>query len=166
MSKEEEDFITEEVQSLLEKGAIIGAQQNPLNYYSTIFTVPKRGGERRPIINLRNLNTFIPHTHFKMEGIHSLRDIILSGDFMIKLDLKEAYFAVPIHPTHQKYLSFRWKGQVFQFTCLPFGLSSAPRTFTKVMKPVVSYLRSLGVRMIVYLDDILILGQTKEEVLK
>ena len=40
------------------------------------------------------------------------------------------------------------------------------RTFTKVMKPVVSYLRSLGVRMIVYLDEIRILGQTKEELLK
>ena len=47
-----------------------------------------------------------------------------------------------------------------------FGLSSASRTFTKVMKPTVTYLRSLGIRMLVYLDDMIILVRNKEELLK
>ena len=166
MSKEEEIFISQEIQSLLDKGAIIPASYHPENFFSTIFTVPKKGGERRPIINLKGLNRFIPHIHFKMEGIQSLRDIVLPGDFMIKLDLKDAYFSIPIHPSHWKFLSFRWMHKIFQFTCLPFGLSSAPRIFTKVMKPAITYLRSLGIRMVVYLDDMLILAQTKEELLK
>ena len=166
MSKEEDISISQEIQSLLDKGAITSAPYHPENFFSTIFTVPKKGGEHRPIINLKVLNRFIPHIHFKMEGIQSLRDIILPGDFMIKLDLKDAYFSIPIHPSHRKFLSFRWKHKAFQFTCLPFGLSSAPRMFTKVMKPVITYFRSLGIRMVVYLDDMLILAQTKEDLLK
>ena len=166
VSKEEDVYISQEIQSLLDKGAVIPAPYHPGNFFSTVFTVPKRGGERRPIINLKCLNRFVPHVHFKMEGIQSLRDIIPPGDFMIKIDLKDAYFSIPIHPPHQKFLSFRWKHKTFQFTCLPFGLSSAPRTFTKVMKPVIAYLRSLGIRMVVYLDDMLILAQTKEELLR
>ena len=169
VSKEEGLFITEEVQSLLKKGAIVQVKDQSLDskrFYSNLFTVPKKGGERRPIINLKALNRFIPHVHFKMEGIQSLRELILPGDFMIKLDLKDAYFSIPIHTTQQRFLSFMWEGQSYQFTCLPFGLSSAPRTFTKVMKPLVAYLRSLGIRLVIYLDDMLILAQTKEELLK
>ena len=93
------------------------------------------------------------------------RDRVLSkpGDWFTKVDLKDAYFHVPIHQTHQKFLSFRWEERVFQFVCLPFGLASAPRTFTKVMKPALACLRQLGVRCIVYLDDLLIMGQSPEE---
>ena len=98
-----------------------------------------------------------------MEGIQSLKDIILPHDFMIKLDLKDGYFSIP---SHQNFLSFMWKKKTYQFTCLPFGLSSAPLTFTKVMKPLVAYLRSLGIRLLIYLDDMLILAQTREELLK
>jgi len=158
-------FITEEVQSLFKKGVIVQVKDQSLDskrFYSTLSTVPKKGGKRRPIINLKAQI----HPTFKMEGIQSLRELILPGDFMIKLDLKDAYFSIPIHTTQQRFLSFMWEGQSYQFTCLPFGLSSAPRTFTKVMKPLVVYLRSLGIRLVIYMDDILILAQPKEELCK
>ena len=58
----------------------------------------------RPIINLKKLNEFIPHLHFKMEGIHMLKDLLRQGDFMAKIDLKDAYFAVPISEEDRKYL--------------------------------------------------------------
>ena len=135
-------------------------------FFLHIFTVPKKGGERRPIINLKGLNRFVAHNHFKMEGIPTLRDLITPGDFMFKLDLKDAYFTVPIHPSHRKYLRFRWKGEVYQFTCLPFGLSTAPHTFTKITKPVVSFLRGRGIRMVIYLDDMLFLHQEVGELVK
>lgn len=50
--------------------------------------------------------------------------------------------------------------------CTPFELSSAPRTFTKVMKPLVAaYLRSVVIRLLIYLDNIFILAQSREELL-
>ncbi len=49
-----------------------------------------------------------------------------------------------------------------QFNCLFFGISSAPRIFTKLLRPVISYLRKEGIRLVVYLDDILIVNETQE----
>lgn len=69
------------------------------------------------------------------------------------VDLKNAYFSIPIHHASRKYLKFIWKGTLYEFTCLPFGLSSAPRVFTKIMKPVFSYLRSMGICCFYYIDD-------------
>ena len=69
---------------------------------------------------------------------------VKKGDFMVKLDLKDAYFTVPVWKGHQKFLRFIWKETLWEFACLPFGLASAPRTFTKIMKPVVATLRNLG----------------------
>ena len=47
-------------------------------------------------MNLWPLNQFIPYEHFKMQGIHMLRDLLRKGDFMVKIDLKDAYFTVPV----------------------------------------------------------------------
>ena len=95
-------------------------------FLSSIFLVPKKDGGHRPIINLKRLNNFIPHHHFKMEGIHMLKDLLRQGDLMAKIDLKDAYFAVPISELDRKYLRGR---ETYQFNCLPFGLSCAPWVF-------------------------------------
>ena len=79
---------------------------------------------------------------------------------MVKLDLRDVYFTVPVWVNHQKYLRFLWKGTMWEFACLPFGLASAPRDFTKLMKPVVGMLCKMGVRLTVYLDDILIMAES------
>ena len=75
-------------------------------FVSSIFLVDKKDGGRHPVINLKNLNSFVDFQHFKMEGIHMLRDLLKKGDFMVKLDLKDAYFTVPVWIGHQKYLRF------------------------------------------------------------
>ena len=166
-SEEERFFIDAEIQSLLQVGAIREYQSIPQGaFFSTLFTVPKKGGGRRPIINLKYLNSFLPHLHFKMEGLSTVRDIITRGDYMFKLDLKDAYFMFPVAEQHQKYLSFQWETKFFHFTCLPFGLSTAPWTFTKVTRPVVQFLRARGVRMVIYLDDMLFFHQQKEGLLE
>ena len=91
-----------------------------------------------------------------------LRDLLRKGDFMIKIDLRDAYFTVPVWRNHQKFLRFLWKETMYEFACLPFGLSSAPRIFTKLMKPVVGLLRQVVIRLIIYLDDLLIMAQSQD----
>ena len=95
-----------------------------------------------------------------------LKDILKKGDYMVKIDLKDAYLTVPIWQNHQKYLRFLWRDSLLEFACLPFGLASAPRVFTKLLKPVVAILRQGGIRLIVYLDDILLMAPSAEQVLQ
>ena len=99
-----------------------------------------------------------------MEGLETVKSLMRKGDWLVKLDLKDAYLTVPIFQEHQKFLRFCWKNRIFQFTCLPFGLCSAPRSFTKLLKIVVSFLREKGIRLVIYLDDILLLNQSATDI--
>jgi hypothetical protein len=152
-----------EVQSLLEKGAVCQVPQTKDAFYSRLFLVPKKGGGMRPVIDLSSLNQFIDNTHFQMEHLSAIKSLLKTGHFMTKLDLKDAYLSVPIHPASQKFLRFIWKDKTYQFQALPFGLNIAPRVFTRLLKPVAAFLRKRGVRLVIYLDDILIIGSSVEE---
>ena len=161
-STEEEGLMQEEIQSMLDKQAIEKAPPRGRGFLSTLFLVPKKDGGQRPVINLKSLNKFVHTEHFKMEGIHVLRDLLRAGDWMAKVDLKDAYFMLPIREEDRAFLRFSFKDRTYQFKCLPFGLACAPWVFTKTLKPIAAQLRQLGVRMIVYIDDILILAESKE----
>ena len=53
---------------------------------------------------------------------------------------------------------------LYEYSALPFRLSTAPRVFTKVLKPAALVkLRSMGIHLVAYLDDLLIIGRTKRE---
>ena len=98
-----------------------------------------------------------------MEGLVSLRHSVRQGDWFAKVDLRDAYLTVPVHSACRKYLHFDFDGTSYHFTCIPFGFSSAPWAFTKLLRPVMAFLATQGVRLIIYLDDILILGDSKDK---
>lgn len=101
------------------------------------------------------------HHKFKMEGFSTVRHTVRKGDWLAKLDLKDAYLTVPIFEGHRKFLRFQWGRNLFEFVSLPFGLSSAPWAFTKLMRVVVAVLLKNGLRLVIYLDDILIVADSK-----
>ena len=147
--------LLEEVESLLGKQAIerVPQGQEGLGFYSTFFTVQKKGEGLRPILNLRPLNKFLKVQHFKMETLRSIIRAMEIGDWVAALDLKDAYLHIPIFPPHRKFLRFCIENQHFQFKAMPFGLATAPRVFTKVMAAVGGYLRMKEVHIFMYLDD-------------
>ena len=73
--------------------------------------------------------------------------------FMACLDLKDAYYSVPIAKKDRKYLRFKWQGQLYQFRCLSNGLSCGSRKFTKLLKPALSELHMHGHLSNGYIDD-------------
>lgn len=150
------------IAKLIELGAITHCDENiPGQFISPVFLTPKSNGGFRFILNLKTLNKAVYSHHFKMEDIRTAIKLISKGAYMATIDLKEAYFLVPIHPSHRKLLRFRYD-HLYEFNCLPNGLSSAPLVFTKLLKPILSLLRSQGHTLVAYLDDILCIGNTLE----
>ena len=112
------------------------------------------------ILNLKRFNQYVAYHHFKMDTLDTVIKLMKPGCYMASIDLRDAYYTVAIHPDHQKYLKFVANGVLYQYTCLPNGLASAPRIFTKLMKPVYSTLRSMGQIISGYIDDSYLQGDS------
>ena len=97
MSKGQLSLVEQEVLEMLQKGAIQKVVPTQGQFLSNLFLVEKKDGGNRPVINLKNLNKFIPYEHFKMEGLHCLKFLLEQDNLLYKKDLKEAYFSVPLN---------------------------------------------------------------------
>ena len=106
--------LNQELQNLLRKGAVEPAPQSP-GFYSRLFLVKKASGSWRPIIDLSTLNGFITSSRFHMETPRSVLNSIRPGDWMISLDLQDAYLQVPVHHDSRRYLRFMVDEKPFQF---------------------------------------------------
>jgi hypothetical protein len=127
----EQSIIDVEIAKLLKKEIIKPSQNESIQFISPIFTTPKKDGSHRVIFNLKSLNKSVTYYHFKMDTLETAIRLITPCCFMTSIDLKDAYYSVPIADEHQKYLKFLWRDQLYAFTCLPMGLTSSPRIFTK-----------------------------------
>lgn len=155
-----------EVASMLEKQAIEVVKEDFTGFYNRLFVVTKATGGWRPVLDVSVLNKFVVLTKFKMESPKSVLSAIMKNDWMVSIDLKDAYFQVPVHPASRKYLRFVFGGVVYQFRALCFGLSTAPQVFTRVFTQVGRWLRLSNVRVLMYLDDWLVLDQSREKLLR
>ena len=153
------NLVKYQIEELIKKGAVQTCQFQEDQFISKIFSTPKPDGSSRLILNLKRLNVFVETKHFKLEDIRTAKNLMYKGCFMITLDLKDAYYLVPVAQKHRKYLRFSFLNELYEFTVLPFGLSCAPYVFTKIMKPIVTYLRKLGFISVIYLDDLLLIGE-------
>ena len=158
---EESSQITLELNRLLNIKAIEIVTDCVGQFVSPIFCVPKPDGSVRMILNLKQLNKFVNSEHFKLEDFRSVCNLLRSNMYMAKLDIQDAYLHIPVLEKHRKYLRFRFDGTLYQYLCLPFGLSCAPYAFTKILRPVCKYLRGKGFISSAYLDDLLLLGETE-----
>ncbi|MES9881468.1 MAG: reverse transcriptase domain-containing protein [Sedimenticola sp.] len=156
-------LLLEVVNELLEKRAVeMVVDQGSPGFYSRLFLVKKKNGKLRPVIDLSPLNKCVQLERFKMETQKSVQIAIRKDFWTVSIDLQDAYLHVPIRPSYRKYLRFTICGRVFQFRVLPFGLSTAPMVFTRLMKCVAAFIRKQGPSLIQYLDDWLIYHISRE----
>ena len=165
-NKGEKSIVKEEIQKLALKGVVEPASHENDEIISNVFLRKKPDGSHRLILNLKDFNSFVKYQKFKMDTLNTILNLMSDNCFMASVDLKDAYYSIPVAKEHRKYLRFIFEGQLYQFTCLPNGLSSCPRKFTKVLKPPLSTLHKLGNISMAYLDDIYLQGKTYEECLK
>ena len=152
-----------ELTNILDKNIIQPATPCSGQYVANIFLRHKKDQSHRVILNLRELNQHITYVHFKMDNLRTALDLVTNKAWFCTIDLKDAYYSLSIKPSHRKFLRFYWEDSLFEFTCLPQGLSEGPRKFTAVVKVILAELRRLGIIIIGYLDDTLILADSERE---
>ncbi len=159
--------LRQEIGCLLEKGAVERVPPHELEsgFYSRYFVVPKRDGGLRPILDLRPINRALCERQFRMVTLKQILAQIRPGDWFASVDLKDAYFHIQIAPHHRRFLRFAFENTAYQYSVLPFGLALAPRTFSKCVDAALSPLRAGGMRILNYLDDWLILAQSRDTLL-
>ena len=117
--------------------------------------------ELRLIIDLSVLNHFVYTQTFKMETQRKVKDDVQLNDWTFSLDLTDAYLHIPIHYRSGKFLRFTLRGRVYQFKALPFGLSTSPFVFTRLMEVITTFLRRRAITLHPYLDDWLARNQNR-----
>lgn len=156
--------LSAQVQTLVEKGVVYQVPRQRC-YQSRIFLVPKKDGSKRLILDLSRLNEFIDCPHFKMTNHVTAAGLINPPAWATSIDLKDAYYHVPIRKNLHKFLAFQLGDELFFFRALPFGLSPAPLIFTKLLNAPLQTLRKEGVHVLGYIDDLLIWGASAQEAL-
>ena len=132
----------------------------PDQYVSRIFEVPKKSGNFRLILDLSDLNHYIKKVHFKMDGLETIASLICPNDFLASLDCQDAFLTIAMHPDFYKFLCFDFEGVRYCFIALVFGLTCAPRIFSKLLKVPLSFIRLKGLKNTSWLDDILLVSSS------
>lgn len=97
------------------------------------------------ILNLKTLNSFVEYHHFKMDSLLTPIKMMREGYYMASVDLKDAYYFVPIAKERQKFFKFRWRGRIcIKFTCIPNGLPCTRRVFHKTVKTIICDIPKTG----------------------
>ena len=152
----EAGFVSEALQELVHSGCVVEVSTPP-HVVNPLSVSIQSTGKKRLILDLRHVNFHVWKEKFKFEDIRTACNYLPYDQFMFKFDLKSGYHHLDILQEQQTFLRFSWviKGirKYFVFTVLPFGLSSAPYIFSKVVRVLVKYWRSHAVRITVYLDD-------------
>lgn len=150
----EKVFIKEELSRLLDLGVI--RKDDNVKYISPINCVPKKNNKFRLIIDLRVLNSNLTVKNFKYEDINSVLELVDHKDKLVTLDIKDGFYHVPLSKNAQQYMGFMFDNQKYTWCKLPFGLCVSPYFFCKTLRPIVTYLRSIGIKISVYVDDFII----------
>lgn len=124
-----------------------------------LHVIIKDGRKPRLVIDLScNLNDHLQHDFLHYSTVDDAVEASTPGCWYGKLDLSNCFLSFPLHPSVHRYFCFRFQGVVYQFTHMPFGLSTAPRVCTQLLSVVNYALAKAGVRDICYLDDFFLIG--------
>ena len=151
-----------EISDLKRKKAIEIVHKPGHAWYSLVFLVPKKNGKMRPVFDLSALNRHLKIPKFRMESALTVMSAMRQHLWAVSLDIKDAYLHVPIHPAFRKFLHLAFLGRIYRFRVLPFGISTAPYAFTRIVRDLAAHFHSKGIRFHHYLDDWLIVAESPQ----
>jgi hypothetical protein len=163
MTQEQIEFVDKvweewKCQGVLEKGKI--------QCICGMKVAKKKGPKKwRLCVNNRPVNKKVKRWKVKFDGIQVVKQMMIGMKWGIQFDLKNGYLHVQFHPEFRQWMGVEWKGETLRFARMPFGFTNAPGLFTLLMRETVRTLREEGMRIVLWVDDGLVLAETKEELL-
>ena len=162
IGKEAEKAIKEMIEQYLKDKWI---EPVNLDHAVNMFPVPKQDGTWRYVYNYVPVNKVCKINKNPIPNLKDNIDILASAKYVIALDLRAAYNQIRITDKKTKEAtSFITPFEIYQWNVMPFGLSDAPPHFQAFMNSIL--FEKLKKRVLVYLDDVLIYGNTKQECLE
>ena len=131
----------------MEAAGIVRPSSSP--WAAPVVLVRRKNGAYRFCVDYRRLNAVTVKDAFPMALVEDLLDALSGADTFTSLDLSSGYWQIPVAPDDIPKTAFVTPFGLYEFVVMPFGLTSAPATFQRLMNAV---LRSLPERA--YLDDI------------
>ena len=156
------------------EGRYIVVQEPPL-IVSALGAIPKPNGGVRLIHDCSRPPGCAVNDHahitsrISYQTIKHATQLISQGDYLSKIDLKDAYRSVLINPNHYPCTGLKWKfkgDSEYTYMCdtrLPFGARLSVECFHRLSLALQRILLKKGIKTVVYLDDILIVSETKEK---
>lgn len=146
------DQVSTELQLLLDAGIIEPINASP--WISNLVIAKKKSGGIRVCVDLRAVNKAIIPDKYPLPTAEELTIQFYGSTVFSKLDLRQGYLQVPLSPTSRDLTAFVTHTGVFRYTRMPFGLSSAPSCFQKIMSSIFAGIPGVSL----YLDDIVVHG--------
>ena len=152
------DEIETTCNDLLSQG-IIEESHSPYNF--PLLCVPKKDRTWRVVVDFRKLNDVTIPDRYPVPAIDDILSAIGSHKYFTTLDLLSGFLQIPLEEESKQYTAFSTPSGHFNYTRMPFGLKSAPITFTRCMNKI--YQDMIGRDLYIYLDDIIIFSNSIKE---
>ena len=150
--------VEKELERLCKEGILIPVENSA--WATPIVVAPKENNEIRICMDCKvTINKYISTQYYPMPRIDDIFAELSGYRIYAKIDLKGAYLQLKMSNTSRKYVTINTHKGLFQYTRLPFGVSSAPAIFQSTMEQIFKDIK--GVK--IYLDDILIGGRNEVE---
>ncbi len=160
LSTKEQEAEQEFIHKNLSSGRIRPSlAQRPAN----LLFVPKKNGKLRPCVDYRPLNSVLVADRYPLPLISELTDRARGSHFYTLIDIEEAFYHIAIRPGDEPKTAFSSSQGVFEFTVMPFGISSGPSAFQRFVDEVLIKQKDFTAR---YIDDILIFGENPEQLMR
>ena len=149
------EFVCSSIRELLETGRVKEVFNPP--YVVNPLSVSENAGKLRLILDLRLVNKHVFKDKIKFDDWKTMESFLDYGGFGFKFDITQGYHHIDIHPLFQCYLGFSWVEngvrRFYIFLVLPFGLTSAPFVFTKVVRVLIKFWRNQAIKICCFIDD-------------
>ena len=105
-SSQQQKIVNLEIDKLLKKGVMKVREHENGEFISPIFVTSKKDVGYCLILNLKDLNEDVEFCHFEIETFDDILKLFKSNCYMVSLDIKDAYYTIPVAEEYQKYLKF------------------------------------------------------------